>query len=98
MKKSKYYYDLAAIGGSVDSRNNLGYIEMEAGNYHRAMKHYMIGARAGNEISLDMLKEGFKQGLVTKDEYANTLRAYQKRQEEMKSDERDKAVIYFASG
>ena len=30
-------------------------------------------------------------GIVTKEEYANTLRAYQKIQDEMKSDQRDKA-------
>jgi len=28
MKKAKYYYELAAIGGCVDARNNLGYIEI----------------------------------------------------------------------
>ena len=33
-------------------------------------------------------------GDVTKDEYANTLREYQKSQDEMKSDARDKAVAY----
>lgn len=31
-------------------------------------------------------------GRVTKDDYANTLRAYQKRQNEMKSEMRDKAA------
>jgi len=28
--------------------------------------------------------------MITKDEYANTLRAYQERHDEMKSDQRDK--------
>ena len=32
--------------------------------------------------------------MVTKDEYAKTLRAYHERQQEMKSDERDKAAAY----
>ena len=36
---------------------------------------------------------------VTKDEYANTLRAYHERQKEMKSDARDKAsVVFFRRG
>ena len=39
----------------------------------------------------DAVKDGFMKGYVTKDEYANTLRAYQKIQDEMKSDQRDKA-------
>ena len=32
------------------------------------------------------------QGIVTKDEYANTLRAHQKSIDEMKSDAREKAA------
>ena len=39
-----------------------------------------------------MVKIGFRNGKVTKDEYANTIRAYQKAHDEMNSDERDKAV------
>ena len=31
-------------------------------------------------------------GMITKDEYASTLRAYQKRHDEMKSDTRDIAA------
>ena len=51
-----------------------------------------MAARAGYDESLDAVKAGFRNGVVTKDEYANTLRAYQKIQDEMKSDERDKAA------
>ena len=45
-----------------------------------------------------MVKEGFIRGFVTKDEYANTLRAYQKRQDEMNSVERDKAALLRRTG
>ena len=38
-----------------------------------------------------MVKEGYTHGHITKDEYANTLQAYQKIQDEMKSEARDKA-------
>ena len=54
------------------------------------MKHLIIAARAGYKESLDQVKTRYIEGLVTKDEYANTLRMYQKRQDEMKSDARDK--------
>ena len=37
-------------------------------------------------------------GTVTKDEYANTLRAYQNMQDEMKSEDRDKAAAEFPTG
>ena len=60
------------------------------------MKHYTIAARAGDEKSLDQVKKGYKLGLMTKDDLANMLR-YQNIQDEMKSDERDKASIHYAS-
>ena len=91
-KKAKHFYELAAMNGDVDARHNLGCDEVDAGNYHRAMKHYIISAKAGNKKSLDIFKGGFMNGFVTKDEYANTLRAYQKIQNEMKSDMRTKAA------
>lgn len=66
-------------------------MEKEAGNAQRAFRHFVIAAKAGYEKSLDMVKQGFTKGDVTKDEYANVLRACQKQQDEMKSGERDKA-------
>jgi uncharacterized protein len=95
MKKAIYYWELAAMGGSAQARHNLGAVESEAGNNERAMKHLMISAKAGYKESLNGVMDGFMGGLVTKDEYASTLRAYQKRQNEMKSDERDLAIIYY---
>ena len=91
MKKAKRYWELAAMNGSIDARYNFGALEDKAGNIHRAMKHVTLAARAGHEKSLEGVKHGFKVGLVTKDEYASTLRAYQKIQDEMKSDAREKA-------
>ena len=90
-KKAKHYWELAAMAGDVDSRHNLGSMEGLTGNLHRAFKHYILAARAGYKLSLDKVKEGFMDGIITKDEYANTLRAYQQRHDEMKSDDRDKA-------
>ena len=51
----------------------------------------MIAARAGNEEAFEGVKKGFLARFVTKDEYENTLRAYQTIQDEMKSDAREKA-------
>ena len=90
-KKATHYYELAAMNGDAHARHNLGCEEYEAGNYHRAYKHFILSARAGFKDSLDNVKIGYMNGIVTKDEYANTLRAYQSRQDEMKSDDRDKA-------
>ena len=88
--KARHFYELAAMNGDVDARHNLGCLEGKAGNHHRACKHFILAARAGYKRSLENVKEGFMNGIVTKDEYANTLRAYQSRQDEMKSDDRNK--------
>ena len=55
-----------------------------------AFKHLLIAARPHN-LSLDAVKDGYTDGYVAKDQYANTLREYQKSQDEMKSKARDKA-------
>ena len=91
-KKATHYWELAAMNGDVDARHNLGADDYDAGNYHWAFKHYIIAASDGFKVSLDMVKQGYMDGHVTKNECANTLCAYQKRQDEMKSDARDKAM------
>ena len=80
------------MNGSVEARNNLGANEYEAGNKHRAFKHFILAASAGNKASLDNVKQGYMHGHITKEEYANTLREYQKSQDEMTSEARDKAL------
>jgi len=92
MKKAIYYWELAAMGGYVDARYNLGAMEQEKGNIQRAMKHFILAARAGDKEALERIKTGFMKGIVTKDEYASTLRAHHERHEETKSDTRDKAA------
>ena len=91
-KKAKHYYELAAINGSLHARHNLGATEYNNGNHQRAMNHFLISASAGYEKSLDAVKRGFMDRNVTKEEYANTLREYQKSLDEMKSEARDKAA------
>ena len=88
-KKAQHYWDLAAMGGDINARHNLGCMEGKADNFHRAMKHFIIAARAGHEKSLDNVKTGFIGGFVTIDDCVNTELAYTKIHEEIKSDERD---------
>jgi hypothetical protein len=90
-KKAKYFYELGAMNGHVYARHYLGIMEGQAGNHRRAYKHMVVAAKSGHKLSLDKVKEGFKAGHITKDEYEQTLRAYQKREDEMKSDMRTKA-------
>jgi len=93
-KKAKYYYELAAMGGDVDARYNLGAVEENAGNMNGALKHYMIAAVGGDDISLKKIQKLYTNGHATKDDYAKALRAYQAYLAEIKSTQRDKAAAF----
>lgn len=90
-KKAKHYFELSAMNGHTSARHNLGGIEYLSGNMDRAMKHFVIAARAGFELSLKTVKRMYIDGVITKEEYANTLRAHQRRQDDTKSDARTRA-------
>lgn len=92
-KKAKYYYGLAAMKGNVYARNNLGAMEGKAGNWDRALKHFLaISARAGFKNSLDVIKAYYLNGFLPKEEFEKVLRAYQASKDEVKSDTRDVAM------
>ena len=90
--KAAHYYELAAMGGVVESRHNLGAIEWHAGNMDRASKHDMIAVGCGDNASLENIKQLFKDGDATKDDYAKALRSYQAYLVEIKSPQRDEAA------
>ena len=90
--KANHYWELAAMAGHAQARYYLGDMEDREGNYDRAMKHYMISANVGDDASLSMVKTGYVRGLVTKDKFAQTLRAHKESQDELKSEWRDKAA------
>ena len=78
--------------GESFSRYNLGLVERANRKYVRAVRHFMISAKMGDEQSLDKIKEMFTEGLATKVKYADALKGYQDAVEEMKSSQRDEAV------
>ena len=91
-KKAVYYYELAAMGGVVEARTNLGDIEMDSGNTKRAVKHYMIAAGSGESKSLELIRRLYSIGDATKDDYMRALRAHQTYVSEIKSTQRDEAA------
>ena len=93
-KKAKYYDELAAMGGNVNARHNLGCFEEEAGNMDRAVKHYVIAAGCGDNESLENIKQMFMNGHAAKDDYAKALQVYQAYLGEVKSAQRDEAAAY----
>ena len=86
-----HHWQQAAMKGQVDSRNLLGTIEYHNGNYELAVQHYMISAKMGYEESLNCIKIMFKDGHVTKAQYAEALIGYRDAVEEMKSPQREEA-------
>jgi TPR repeat protein len=43
-EKVSHYTELAAIGGDVTARHNLGVYEHKAGNVDKTIKHFVIAA------------------------------------------------------
>ena len=93
LEKSYHHWKVAAIRGHEKARYALGLFE-EDNSMKLAMKHYMIAAGAGYDEALKEVGKGYKTGLVTKDEYASTLRTHQLARDEMKSDQRTKASTF----
>ena len=93
-KMARHYLELAAMEGIAVARYNLGVNEYNAGNYDRALKHLMIAVRGGFTQSVKEIQRMYKEGRVTKDQYANALRSHQAYINEIKSDQRDKAAEF----
>ena len=94
-KKAVHYYKLAAMRGDADARHHLGNIEGLAGNYDRALRHFIIAVKDGCNGSLGTIKRMYEDGLATtKDDYTQALRFYQTYLAEIRSDQRDEAVAY----
>ena len=91
-KKARHYWEIAAIGGSAFSRGNLGFAEALAGNFDRALKHYTIAVGSGHSECLEKIKELYRCGRVTKEDYRKALAAYQVYLDEIKSTQRDEAA------
>lgn len=104
VKKAKHHFELAAIGGSEESRYHLGKIEMlrfTYGSTKRAVDHWMLGAAAGDDACLKMIKNSFFKSfgkevqVVTKEQYETAVRTHGACLDEMRSEDRDKAADVF---
>jgi len=75
-KKELHHLEQAAIGGHPDARNNLACFEWENSRHDRALQHWIVAAKLGDDVSMKMVKEGFQEGLVSKEDFAAALRAH----------------------
>ena len=90
--KAVNYWEKAAIGGHPIARHNLGCHEEYNGNMERAVKHYIIAAKLGDEDSMKALWPNYKEGYISKEEYGATLRTHQAAIDATKSAQREKAL------
>jgi hypothetical protein len=95
-KKEVYYLEEAAIRGHPDARYNLGCHEEENNmRIDRAVKHFIIAAKLGDNGALERVKNGFMDGLVGKEDYAAALRGHQAAVDATKSAQRDAAEAFY---
>ena len=93
--KERALLEKAAIAGHTSARYNLGFIETYDGRFHRAVKHWKISATLGHEMSTKALKNCYKAGYISKEDFAATLRANQAAVDATKSPQRQAAEVYF---
>jgi len=93
--KEIYHLEEAAIGGHHDARFNLGWEEGNNDNFERAVKHWIISANLGDDGSIKILMEKFKEGFVSKENLAAALRAHQAAADATKSPQRDAAEEFY---
>jgi tetratricopeptide (TPR) repeat protein len=96
-KKELYHLEEAAIAGNLFARYNLALIEGRNGRFDRAVKHFIIAANLGCDTSIQMLKEGYTGGLVSKEEFAAALRAHQAAVDATKSPQREAAAKFMTA-
>jgi len=96
MEKATHYWESGAMLGHTGARYNLGvHHENNLGDLNKASKHYMIAVNDGCLDSLNRIKEFYRKGYATKDEYAKALRGYQSYLDEIKTNQRDEAVAVW---
>ena len=91
--KEKYLYHLeeASIGGHPHARCNLGGAEWNSGDKERAVKHWIIAARQGEDKAIKVLMDAFRKGSVEKEVLAAAFRAHKAAVDATKSPQREVA-------
>jgi hypothetical protein len=94
-EKEVYHHEKAAIGGHPVARYALALFEEEKDNIERAVKHHIIAANLGYDLSMKALWTHYAAGNITKEELDATLRTHQAAVDEMKSPEREASYPFL---
>ena len=88
-KRAWHHLKEAAIAGHPEARHNLGKVEAENGQSDRAAKHFIIAANLGFDDSLKSVKDLYKDGCVSKEEFSAALRGHKAAVDATKSPQRE---------
>eukprot|EP00984_Skeletonema_dohrnii_P022019 scaffold11138_cov76-Skeletonema_dohrnii-CCMP3373.AAC.2 len=89
--KKTYHMEKAAIAGHPGARYNLAIQELVNERYERAVKHLIIAATLGLDVSIQQLKDCYAMGVVDKEGLAAALHAHHAAVVAMKSPQREAA-------
>lgn len=98
LEKSMHYYELAAMRGGVQARYNLGCFAAKDKKWGVAIKHFTMAVSLGEDESLNKIRQLFKVGVATKDDYAKALQARQEYLDDIRSHQRDEAAAFNPVG
>ena len=94
---AKGYLEKAVRMGALGARHNLGTLEYTVGFKEVAVRHWKISAADGMKTSVQKLCECFREGLISKAELEESMRARFKVLNESRTDERDRFLQYRQS-
>ena len=95
-KKGLYHFEEAAIAGHPEARFHLACYEGGRGRCDRMVEHLIISANLGHDESIQGLKLCYKEGKVSKEDFASALRGHQAAVNETKSPQREEASKAWA--
>ena len=93
-KRELHHAEQAAIGGHPDARHNLALFEGRNGRVNRSVKHFIIGAKLGDDGSLERVKDLYRAGFVSKEDFAGASRGHEAAIAATRSPQREEAAEY----
>jgi TPR repeat protein len=94
--KVVYFLEQAAIGGHTSARYILALAEWKGGKPERSVRHFIIAAKLGCELSMKDLWKHYSAGNITKEDLDATLRAHKAALDATKSSERTFAEAFIS--
>ena len=87
--KALAFLEVAAKKGSIYAHRQLAALLAKNGDYKMSIEHCKVAASAGDQEAMDFAMKYYKNKLLSKEDLAQTLRAFQASSDEMNSTDRD---------